>query len=102
MCLFHDVMLDIIMLVDDMCLFQDVILDITMVVDDKLFLVLFSFRVLFKETFKYIQTYPNRGGNVISEDIMLIGSYICHLVQIISPKNLFVVLHSRTSGMRFQ
>ena len=29
-----------------------------MVVDDKLFLVLSSFRVLFKETFKYIQTYP--------------------------------------------
>ena len=68
------------MLVDDMCLFQDVILDIIMVVDDKLFLVLFSFRVLFKETFKYIQTYPKRGGNVISEDIMLIGSHVRHLV----------------------
>ena len=51
-----------------------------MVVDDKLFLVLFSFRVLFKETFKYIQTYPKRGGNVISEDIMLIGSHVRHLV----------------------
>ena len=63
-----------------MCLFHDVILDIFMVVDDKLFLVLFSFRVLFKEAFKYIQTYPKRGGNVISEDIMLIGSHVRHLV----------------------
>ena len=63
-----------------MCLFHDVILDIFMVVDDKLFLVLFSFTVLFKETFQYIHTYPKRGGNVISEDIMLIGSHVRHLV----------------------
>ena len=63
-----------------MCLFQDVILDRIMVVDDKLSLVLFSFRVLFKETFKYIQTYPKREENVISEDIMLIGSHVRHLV----------------------
>ena len=64
----------------DMCLFQDVILDRIMVVDDKLSLVLISFRVLFKETFKYIQTYPKREENVISEDIMLIGSHVRHLV----------------------
>ena len=63
-----------------MCLFQDVILDRIMVVDDKLSLVLFSFRVLFKETFKYIQTYPKREENVISEDIMLIGSHVRHLM----------------------
>ena len=63
-----------------MCLFQDVILDRIMVVDDKLSLVLISFRVLFKETFKYIQTYPRREENVISEDIMLIGSHVRHLV----------------------
>ena len=63
-----------------MCLFQDVILDRIMVVGDKLSLVLISFRVLFKETFKYIQTYPKREENVISEDIMLIGSHVRHLV----------------------
>ena len=63
-----------------MCLFQDVILDRIMVVDDKLSLVLFSFKVLFKETFKNIQTYPKREENVISEDIMLIGSHVRHLV----------------------
>ena len=41
---------------------------------------IYTAAVLNATTFKYIQTYPKREENVISEDIMLIGSHVRHLV----------------------